>query len=352
VRILITGHQGYIGRVMTGVLRADGNPCTGIDAGWFAGCTLGWPSSAIPSIRKDIRDLERADLKGFDAVVHLAAICNDPLGDVNPEITFEVNYSASLRLAELAREEGVQRFLFSSSCSIYGGSGEDLLDESAPVQPLTAYARSKVLLERGLAELASDTFCPVYLRNATAYGLSPGLRLDLVLNDLVASAHLDGRILIKSDGTPWRPIVHVRDICGAFVAALRAPAERVWNQAFNVGSTRENYRIRDLAEIVAELVPNCAIEYASGGGPDKRCYRVKCDKIRAAMPEFDTHWNARRGVEELHKGYRELGLSRAAVPQFSRLRRIRQLMSEGSLDSNLRAAANLRPQTQTAGVVA
>ena len=298
-KVLITGNLGYIGRVMSPLLRRAGYHVTGLDTGWFAGCTFGQEETPTPTIRKDLREIERDDLKGFDSIVHLAGMCNDPMGDLNPQVTMEVNYFASLRMAEIAREVGVRRFVFSSSCSIYGGSGDEMLDESAPVQPLTVYARSKVLLEDELSKMASDSFCPVYLRNATAYGVSPGLRLDLVLNDFVASGVLNGRILIKSDGTPWRPIVHIEDISRAFLACLDASDDAIYKQAFNVGSTDENYRISDLAQIVAETVPNCTIEYAPGGGPDKRCYRVNCDKIRAALPEFQTQWTARtrrRGV--------------------------------------------------------
>jgi nucleoside-diphosphate-sugar epimerase len=327
---------GYIGRVMSPLVRRAGFHVVGLDTGWFGDCTFGGRESVIHTIRKDVREVEREDLKGFDGIIHLAGMCNDPMGDLNPQVTMEVNYFASLRLAEMAREVGVRRFIFSSSCSIYGGSGDEMLDETAPVMPLTVYARSKTLLEDELSKLAVDSFCPVYLRNATAFGDSPGLRLDLVLNDLVASAVLTGRILIKSDGTPWRPIVHVEDISGAFIAALRAPEERVFKQAFNVGSTAENYRIRDLAAIVAETVPGCAIEYAPGGGPDKRCYRVNCDKIRSAMPQFRTRWTASRGAQQLYNAYRRYGLRAEQLPVFGRLAEIHRQIAAGRLDENLR----------------
>jgi nucleoside-diphosphate-sugar epimerase len=334
-KVLITGNLGYIGRVMSPLLRRAGYHVTGLDTEWFAKCTFGKQETPTPTIRKDLREIERDDLRGFDSIVHLAGICNDPMGDLNPQVTMEVNYFASLRMAEMARDAGVRRFVFSSSCSIYGGSGDEMLDETAPVQPLTVYARSKVLLEDELSKMASDSFCPVYLRNGTAYGASPGLRLDLVLNDFVASAVLNGRILIKSDGTPWRPIVHIEDISRAFRACLDAREEAIYKQAFNVGSTEENYRISDLAQIVAETVPNCTIEYAPGGGPDKRCYRVNCDKIRAALPKFKTRWTARRGAEELYRAYQRNRLRPDQIPAFSRLSEIRRQIASGLLNEDL-----------------
>lgn len=348
-KVLVTGNLGYIGRVMSPMLRRAGFHVTGLDTGWFAGSTFGRQESQAPTKRKDLREIEREDLTGFDAIVHLAGICNDPMGDLNPQVTMEVNYFASLRLAEIAREAGVRRFVFSSSCSIYGGSGEEMLDESAPVMPLTVYARSKTLLEDELSKLAGDSFCPVYLRNATAYGASPGLRLDLVLNDFVASAVLNGRILIKSDGTPWRPIVHIQDISSAFIDALRAPEEPIFKQAFNVGSTSENYRISDLAQIVSEVVPGCTIEYAPGGGPDQRCYRVNCDKIRRALPRFRTRWTARRGAEQLYEAYQRNPLNAGQLSSFSRLAEIRRQIAAGSLDEDLRRMPDRRHLHMTAG---
>jgi nucleoside-diphosphate-sugar epimerase len=348
-KVLVTGNLGYIGRVMSPFLRRAGYHVTGLDTGWFANSTFGREETATPTIRKDLREIERDDLKGFDAIVHLAGICNDPMGDLNPQVTMEVNYFASLRLAEIAREVGVRRFVFSSSCSIYGGSGDEMLDESAPVMPLTVYARSKTLLEDELSKLANDSFCPVYLRNATAYGASPGLRLDLVLNDFVASAVLNGRILIKSDGTPWRPIVHIEDISRAFRACLDAPEEAIYKKAFNVGSTSENYRISDLAEIVKETVPGCSIEYAPGGGPDKRCYRVNCDKIRAALPQFRTRWTARKGAEQLYEAYQQNPLTPEKISAFGRLAEIRRQIAAGTLDEDLRRMPGRGQRTRTAG---
>jgi nucleoside-diphosphate-sugar epimerase len=339
MRILVTGDKGYIGAVIVPMLLEQGHTVNGLDSDWFEHSAFGEPLTRIPSNKKDLRDLDPSDVEGFDAVVHLAALSNDPLGDLNPSLTEDINHVASVRLAKLAKEAGVERFLFSSSCSTYGAAGgEDLLNEEAEFRPVTPYGRSKVLVEQDLAKLADSSFSPTFLRNATAYGVSPRLRFDLVLNNLVAWAFTTGRIHIKSDGTPWRPIVHIEDIGRAFIAMLSAPRELVHCQAFNVGSTQENYQIRDLAEIVNQIVPGCRIEYAKDGGPDTRCYRVDFSKLARVLPECKLRWNARAGAKQLYEAIQRFGLKLEDFegPRYKRISHIQELLRSGRMDSTLR----------------
>lgn len=338
MRVLVTGHHGYIGSILVPLLQARGHEVVGLDTDFFAACSFGDGPTAVPSLRRDLREVTAADLDGFAGVIHLAALSNDPLGNLEPELTAEINHHASARFARLAKEAGVERFVFSSSCSTYGAAGDDFLDEQAAFNPVTPYGWSKVRLEQALHELADDTFSPVSMRNATAYGVAPLLRLDLVLNNLVAWAVTTGKILLMSDGTPWRPIVHLEDISTALIAALEAPREAVHDQAFNVGRTAENYRILELAQIVAETVPGAEIAINPGAGPDLRCYRVTCAKAETSLPGWQPRWDARRGARELYDAFRAANLRREDVDgvRYIRLRRLQQLIGDGAVDQALR----------------
>lgn len=344
MHVLVTGDRGYIGTVMVPALMAEGHEVAGLDSDLYMRCTFG-DQNAIQDVRrleKDIRDVERADLEGFDAVIHLAGLSNDPLGDLNPELTYEINHAASVRLARLAKEVGVTRFIFSSSCSNYGAAGEDWVNEESELNPVTPYGISKARVEQDVMGLADSNFSPTFPRSATAYGVSPRLRFDLVLNNLVAWAYTTGQVHLKSDGMAWRPIVHVEDIARAFIAILHAPRELVHNQVFNVGRTEENYRIRELAEIVAETVPGSRIEYAEGASRDKRCYRVECGRLAETLAEFTPQWNARRGAEQLYAAFRDVGLTLEEFEgaRYKRVAHIKHLMERGYLTGTLRVVAH------------
>jgi nucleoside-diphosphate-sugar epimerase len=341
MKVLVTGHRGYIGVEMVPALRAAGHEIVGLDSGLYDGCDFGGPPDRVPTVDVDLREVGPEHCRGFDAVVHLAALSNDPLGDVSPDITYDINHRASVRLARSAREAGVKRFLFASSCSLYGAGGADFLDESAAFNPVTAYGESKVLVERDVSTLADASFSPVYLRNATAYGVSRRLRADIVVNNLVGHAFTTGKVLLQSDGTPWRPLVHLQDIAQAFVAALVAPREAVHDQAFNVGRTGENFRIRQVAEMVAEVVPGCEVAFAPGASPDTRNYRVDFTKVETRLPGYAPRWRLRQGIEELYQAYRRHGLTREEFlgPRYYRLKTVRALQETGQLDHDLRRRA-------------
>ncbi len=339
MRVLVTGNQGYIGTVLAPLFAEAGHDVTGLDCNLFERGDFLPLKRDIPTLACDLRDITAEQLRGFDAIVHLAGISNDPLGDLNPQCTYDINHSASVRLAILAKEAGIPRFLFASSCSLYGAaSPNDVLDEHARFSPVTPYGESKAQVERDVAPLADASFSPTFLRCATAFGASPRLRADLVVNNLTGYAFIDGEVLIKSDGTPWRPLVHIEDISRAFLAVLHAKRDLVHNEAFNVGRSQENYQIRDLAEIVRNVVIGSRIRYAEGAGPDPRCYRVDCSKIERLLPEYQPQWTAQKGVEELYGAYKTYGLCDADFngARYLRVKEIQRLQDTGEIDATLR----------------
>lgn len=346
MKVLLTGNKGYIGSVMAPMLKERGYDVLGFDNDLFEGCVFGddticGPLNQIPYIRKDIRDVELSDLKGIDAVIHLCALSNDPLGDFNPDITYEINHQASVKLAKLAKKAGVERFLYTSSCSVYGAATEELVNEESKPNPITPYGISKLRTEKDIMDLADAKFSPVFLRPATAYGVSPMLRFDLVLNNLVAWAYTTQTVMLKSDGTAWRPIVHIRDISQAFLAVLDASLDLIHREIFNVGITQENYRVRELANIVKETVPGSEIVYAKDAETDKRSYRVDFGKIAQTLPEFKPRWNARLGAQELYNAYKKFGIALEDFegPRYRRITHLKADVLNGLLDENLRRKA-------------
>ena len=341
--VLVTGNRGYIGSVMVPMLQAAGFEVIGLDSDLFEGSVFGDAAITggipnIPYLRKDIRDIDLSDLKGVDAIVHLCALSNDPLGNLTPKVTYEINQEGSVRLAKLAKKAGIQRFVFSSSCSVYGASSSEIVNEESEVNPLTPYAISKVLAEERIKKFADSNFCPTFLRSSTAYGLSPMLRFDLVVNNFVAWSYTKGTVLLKSDGSAWRPFIHIEDISRAFVTVLNAPHDLVRGQIFNVGKNEENYRIREVAEIVERIVPNSRIGYVEGAEADSRSYKVEFDKIARVLPDFRPKWSVISGAKQLYDAYAKVGLlvEDFEGPRYRRILNLKNSLRSGRLDSNLR----------------
>ena len=344
-RILVTGDRGYFGSILVPMLVEAGHFVQGMDQGYYAGCAFGEFQPAAASLRKDIRAITADDLRGFDTVIHLAALSNDPLGDINPELTLAINHRASVRLARLAKAAGVTRFVMSSSCSTYGRSDGAIISEASPLNPVTPYGRSKVMAEHGISELVDTNFCPVFLRHATVYGLAPMLRFDLVVNNLVAYAVATGRVHLKSDGQAWRPLVHIEDVCRACIAAATAEAGLVRNEVFNIGQTVDNYQIFQIADMIADTVPGSRVEMADGASPDERSYNVNFSKAENGLPGFEPQWSVQRGVDQLFRAYTGVGLRTGDFEgvRYSRLARIIDLMDAGKLDSELNWRDRARP---------
>jgi nucleoside-diphosphate-sugar epimerase len=338
MKVLVTGSHGYIGTVLVPMLMKKGHEVVGLDTNYYERCTFSGVMPDVETINKDVRDVEKQDVEGFDAIIHLAGLSNDPLGDYRPELTEDINEKASITLARIAKSVGVKRFLFASSCSNYGAAGDNFLTEEAAFNPVTSYGWSKVKVEQALEKMADKNFSPIYIRASTAYGVSPRLRFDLVTNNLTAWAFTTGRVYLKSDGSPWRPIVHIEDISRAYIAALQAPRESIHNEAFNIGTTTENYQIREIAEMVKEVVPGCKVDFAPDAGPDKRCYRVDCNKLARVLHDFKPQWTARRGIEQLYEAYKKAGLTLEEFegPKYMRIAHIKSLVDEERLDEDLR----------------